>query len=263
MLTNAKHFIGLVVSATDGEIGTVDNLYFDDETWTVRYLTVETGGWLGGRQVLISPFSVIGTKRRVGHLDVSLTKKQVEGSPDINTDRPVSRQHEAAYLGYFGYPYYWSGPYMWGSELYPSGMPMIPIPTASEALEERVQKESSDSHLRSADAVKGYRIEAADGEIGHVDGFVVDDENWSIRYMEIATRNWWPGKKVLVSPAWIKHVSWTDSTVHVRLTREAIQTGPEFDESGPITREYEKLLHKHYNQSPYWIHEVECAASRR
>jgi hypothetical protein len=139
---------------------------------------------------------------------------------------------------------------------------MIPTATASEALAEMIQKESPDSHLRSADAVK-YRIEAADGEIGHVNGFIVDDENRSIRYMEVATRNWWPGKKVLVSPAWIKRVSWTDSTVHVRLTREAIQTGPEFDESAAITREYEDLLYKHYDQAPYWIHEVQRAASRR
>jgi len=104
MLTNAQYLKDLVVSAKDGEIGTVDNLYFDDETWAVRYLTVETGNWLGGRQVLISPFSVIEANWQVGRLDVSLTKKQVEGSPDIDTNRPVSRQHEAAYLGYFGYP---------------------------------------------------------------------------------------------------------------------------------------------------------------
>ena len=115
----------------------------------------------------------------------------------------------------------------------------------------------TDSHLRSTEAVTGYNIEAADGEIGHVDGFVVDDENWSIRYMEVATRNWWPGKKVLVSPAWIERVSWADSTVYVRLSREAIQTGPEFDESTPITREYEYLLYDHYGLPHYWLQEAE------
>jgi len=263
MLTNARYLKDLVVGATDGDIGRVDNLYFDDETWVVRYVTAETGSWLGGRQVLISPFSVIKTNWQDRRLEVSLTKKQIAGSPDIDTERPVSRQHEAAYLGYFGYPYYWGGPYMWGPALCPSGVPMVPIATTSESMGERIQRESLDSHLRSADAVKGYRIEAVDGEIGHVDGFIVDDENWSIRYMELATRNWWPGKKVLVSPAWIKHVSWAESTVHVRLTREAVQTAPQFDESAPITREYEDLLHKHYDQAPYWIREVQSEASRR
>ena len=73
-------------------------------------------------------------------------------------------------------------------------------------------------------AVTGYHIEATDGEIGHVDGFVVDDEAWAIRYIEVATRNWWPGKKVLVSPAWIERVSWPDSKVYAGLSREAIKS---------------------------------------
>jgi hypothetical protein len=122
MLTNATHLKGLVIRATDGELGTVDQFYFDDETWAIRYLTVETGGWLGGRRVLISPFSVVHTDWQAKRLDVALTKKQVENSPDIDTHQPVSRQHEAAYLGYYGYPYYWGGPYLWGPAFYPAGL---------------------------------------------------------------------------------------------------------------------------------------------
>jgi hypothetical protein len=96
MLKNANHLKGLVIRATDGEIGTVDQLYFDDETWAIRYLMIETGGWLGGRRVLISPISVVHTDWQAKRLDVALTKKQVENSPDIDTHKPVSRQHEAA-----------------------------------------------------------------------------------------------------------------------------------------------------------------------
>jgi hypothetical protein len=255
MLTNAVDLKGLVIRATDGEIGTVDQFYFDDETWGIRYLTVETGGWLGGREVLISPVSVVSADWQGKHLDVALTMKQVENSPNIDTHRPVSRQDEATYLGYYGYPYYWG--------FYPAG---LADPTANfdnEVLADKIRRESTDSHLRSTEAVTGYHIEAADGEIGHVQGFVIDDENWAIRYMEVATRNWWPGKRVLVSPAWIQRVSWTDSKVFIRLSREAIQSGPEYVESIPITREYEHLLYRHYDQSPYWIHEAESAASRR
>ena len=122
MLTNATHLKGLVIRATDGELGTVEQFYFDDETWAIRYLIVETGGWLGGRRVLISPFSVIHTDWPARRLDVALTKKQVEHSPEIDTHQPVSRQHEAAYLGYYGYPYYWGGPYLWGPAFYPAGL---------------------------------------------------------------------------------------------------------------------------------------------
>ena len=256
MLTNATHLKGLAIRATDGELGTVEQFYFDDETWAIRYLIVETGGWLGGRRVLISPFSVIQTDWEARQLDVALTKQQVENSPDIDTHQPVSRQHEAAYLGYYGYPCYWGGPYLWGPAFYPAGLDG-PASASAEARADRVRGESTDSHLHSSEAVTGYDIEAADGEIGHVDGFVVDDEAWAIRYIEVATRNWWPGKKVLVSPAWIERVSWPESKVCVGLSREAIKNGPEYVESMPITREYENRLYFHYGRPPYWLHETE------
>ena len=260
MLTNIAHLNGLVIRATDGELGTVDQLYFDDETWAIRYLTVDTAGWLGGRRVLISPIFVVATDWQAKRLDVALTKQQVENSPDINTHLPVSRQHEAAYFGYYGYPYYWGGPYLWGPALYPAAV-VHPTIAPAGARADRVETESTDSHLRSTEAVTGYHIEAADGEIGHVDGFVMDDEAWAIRYIEVTTRNWWPGKKVLVSPAWIERVSWTDSKVYVGLSWEAIQNGPEYVESMPITREYENRLYFHYGRPPYWLHQAEHRAS--
>jgi len=246
---------GFVIRTTDGEIGAVDQLYFDDETWAIRYFTVETGSWLAGRQVLVSPISIVHTDWQAKRLDVALTKKQVENSPNIDTHRPVSRQDEATYSGYYGSPYYWG--------FYPAG---LADPTANfdnEVLADKIRRESTDSHLRSTEAVTGHHIEATDGEIGHVQGFVIDDDNWAVRYLEVATRNWWPGKKVLVSPAWIQRVSWTDSKVYIRLSRKAIRSGPEYVESMPITREYEHLLYRHYDQAPYWIHEAESAASRR
>lgn len=253
MLTNAKYLKGLVIRATDGELGTVDQLYFDDETWVIRYLTVDTGGWLGGRDVLISPISVVHADWPARRLDVALTKKQVEMSPDIDTQRPVSRQQEANYLGYYGYPGYWGGPYLWGSTPIPLGGPM----TSGEWLPQSAKKESSDSHLRSSEAVTGYHIEASDGEVGHVEGYVVDEEAWAIRYIEVATRNWWPGKKVLISPEWIERVSWPESNVYVGLTREAIKDAPTYVESMPVTREYENRLYVSYGRPPYWLEGAE------
>jgi hypothetical protein len=255
MLTNAQ-LKGLVIRATDGELGTVEQLYFDDETWAIRYLTVETGGWLGGRRVLISPISVVHTDWPAKRVNVALTKEQVKHSPDINTHLPVSRQHEAAYFGYYGYPFYWGGPYLWGPAFYPAGL-ANPTTASAELREDSIWRESTDSHLRSTEAVTGYHIEAADGELGHVDGFFIDDETWAIRYMEVATRNWLPGKKVLVSPAWIEGVSWTNSKVYVGLSREAIKDAPEYIESTPITREYENRLYFHYGRPPYWLDEAE------
>ena len=256
MLTNATYLKDMVIRATDGDIGTVDQFYFDDETWAIRYLTVETGGWLGGRQVLISPFSILHTDWPAKRLDVALTKKQVQNSPDVDTHQPVSRQHEAEYNGYYGYPCYWGGPYLWGPVYYPAGV-SIPATASTQAMAGRLQKESMDSHLRSTEGISGYHVEATDGEIGHVDGFVLDDEAWAIRYIEVATRNWLPGKKVLVSPAWIEQVSWPESKVYVALSREAIKSAPEYLVSRPITRDYEDRLHLHYGQPPYWLREAE------
>src|ERR1700722_18476710 len=152
MLRNAKELHGLTIRATDGE------------TWAIRYLTVDTGGWLGGRQVLISPISVLGVPDwEAKRLDVALTKKQVENSPDINTHQPVSRQHEIAYFGYYGYPFYWGGSDLWGAAPNPTGL-AIPIPASTEAIADSMANESADSHLRSAEEVRNYYLEAVDGE---------------------------------------------------------------------------------------------------
>jgi hypothetical protein len=221
---------------------------------------VNTGSWLDGRQVLISPFSVTHTDWQARCLDVALTKEQVEKSPNIDTHRPVSRQHEAEYLGYYSYPYYWDGPNLWGPAYLPESSQIMAAATA-EARSEKVRRASTDSHLRSADAVKGYSIEASDGEIGHLDGFIIDDKTWAIRYIEVATRNWWPGKKVLVSPAWIARMSWPNSRVYTGLSREIIRNGPEYLESAPVSRDYENQLYLHYGLPPYWQNEAEHQAT--
>jgi hypothetical protein len=256
MLANTTFLKGLAIQATDGELGTVDEFYFDDETWAIRCLTVKTGGWLSGRQVLISPISIVQPDWQAKHLDAALTKKQVENSPGIDTHQPVSRQHEATYSDCYGYNYYWGGPCLWGPAFYPADLAVRTIPS-KEAMKDEIGEESTDSHLRGTGAVTGYRKEAADGDSGPLDGFVVDDGAWAIRYVAVATRNWLPGKKVLVSPAWTERVSWTDSNVYTGLSREAIKSCPEYLLSRPLTREYESRLYAHYGRPPYCLHERE------
>ena len=114
MQNSTKDLKGNAIVATDGDIGKVDDFYFDDKSWTIRYLVADTGNWLLGRKVLLSPIAVGKADFSSGRINVKLTKKQVEESPSIDSDKPVSRQHEAYYHDYYGYPYYWSGPYLWG-----------------------------------------------------------------------------------------------------------------------------------------------------
>ena len=247
MLRNVSHLKGFTIRARDGEMGIVDHFYFDDESWAVRYMVVNAGDWMGGRLVLVSPLALRHVDWQSRLLDVSLTKKQVEDSPPIDTHKPVSRQHEALHLGYYGYPFYWAGP----SDTAAMEVHQEAVAEAIEA-QARPQLESADSHLRSTLEVTGYHIEASDGEIGHVKDFIVDDETWAIRYLEVDTQNWWPGKKVLMSPQWINRVSWPDSKVYVDLTRETVKNGPGWDDSIPVTREYEHRLYNYYARSPYW-----------
>ncbi len=232
MLRSAKELRGYAVAASDGDIGDVDDLYFDDQAWVMRYLAVDTGTWLPGRRVLISPISLGQPEWLVKRLPVALTKDRVRNSPDIDTQKPVSRQHEADYFGYYGYPYYWGGTGMWGMGMYPGDLmsaSTVPVDTTARSADAMALQEAADSHLRSCKAVTGYHIEATDGEIGHVADFILDDETWAIRYLVVDTSNWWIGHQVPIPPQWITAVSWLDGKVSVNVTRQAIQDAPLYE----------------------------------
>ena len=250
MLNKTKILKGYALNGLDGEIGTVEEFYFDDEHWTIRYLVADTGNWLTDRQVLISPYALAAVNTEEQHININLTKKQIADSPPLDSDKPVSRQFENAYYGYYGYPMYWGGPYMWGYYPY--------IERDREKWKASIQAEENawDPYLRSTYDVSGHHIQATDGEIGHVEDFIIDDETWSIRYLIIDTRNWWPGKKVLFSPQWIERVSWNESKVFVNLSRETIKQSPEYTDDSPLTREYETGLYGHYNRQGYWVETV-------
>ena len=248
MLFKAKTVKGYKLDSLDGEIGKVKEFYFDDQHWTIRYLVADTGNWLTGRQVLISPYALVAVVKEEQHIAINLTKKQIEDSPSLDSDKPVSQQFEEAYYGYYGWPMYWGGPYMWGP--YPN------IVRDSERWKaSNLGGKAWDPHLRSTDAVSGHNIQAKDGEIGHVEDFIIDDETWAIRYIIIDTSNWWQGKKVLVSPLWIDRVSWNELKVFVSLSRESIKQSPEYSEESLLTRDYETKLHRHYNRQGYWFDE--------
>jgi sporulation protein YlmC with PRC-barrel domain len=246
MLEKAKILKEYKIHALDGEIGSVDEFYLDDKHMTVRYLVIDTGGsWLTGKEVLISPYAITSLNRDQKTIFVNLTKKQIEDSPLPESHKPVSRQFEASYNAYYGWPSYWAGPYAWGY-----------YPFAGLALEnwdrDRVVVDSEDRNLHSTKDVTGYHISASDGEIGHVEDFVVDCNSWTIRYLVIDTSNWWIGKKVLISPLWIESISWLEGTVVVLMTRDDVQKSPEYSESVLLAREYEAALHKHYDREGYW-----------
>ena len=250
MLHKAKTLKGYPLENGDGEkIGSVREFFFDDRYWTIRYLVAETPHWWTGREVLLSPYAVAAVNRNEKDIVVDLTKKQVEDSPSWESDKPVTRQFEETYHEYYGLPPYWGGAYAWGAYPY----------IARDRAERRglAQGESAwDPHLRSTHNVAGYHIQATDGEIGHVEDFVIDDETWAIRYLIVGTRNWWPGKKLLISTQWIERVSWLESKIFFNVAREAIKRSPAYTEASLLTRDYEAELHLHYNRHAYWVDEL-------
>ncbi|MBC7562017.1 MAG: PRC-barrel domain-containing protein [Gemmatimonadaceae bacterium] len=237
------------VLASDGEVGTVTDFLVDDEHWTIRYLVVDTGGFFGGRNVLISPmaFRTVDWSTRAFHL--ALTMEQVKGSPDINTETPVSRQHERAYNRYYGYSPYWSSMGAWGMGMYPSLLAGSGLTDAMPAPDE---EPSGDAHLRSASEVRGYHLQGTDDAVGHVEDFIADDETWGVHYLVVDTSNWWFGKQVLIAPRWATRVSWPERKVFVDLTREAIKGSPEWDGSAAVNREYEQRLYDYFGRPVYW-----------
>jgi len=256
MLDRANELRGYALHATDGDIGSVQEFLFDDKYWTIRYLMAETGRWLPDRQVLISPYSLGAVHSDARTISVDLSKQCILDSPPLSSDEPVSRQFEETFYNYFQYPMYFGGGNMWGT------YPYVARDRESWRSAEPGTKHW-DAHLRSTTEVTGYHLQAADEEIGHVQDFIIDDETWAIRYLVVDTRNWWPGKMVLVAPHWTDKVSWTESKVFTSFTREQIKDAPEYTDSTAITREYEVALHQHYKRTGYWINEVESRTHAR
>ena len=248
MLHNCKTLENYKLDSLDGGIGRVRDFYFDDRHWTIRYLVADTGTWLRGRQVLISPHSLVAAIKDDKHIAVDLSKRQIEESPSLEEDQPVSRQFEEKYFSHHGWVGYWGGPLAWG--IYP--FPGAEAVAAPEPPDKVPGGSNGDPHLRSTHHVTGYQIEARDGSIGHVEDFIIDDVSWAVRYLVIDTKNWWPGRKVIVSPQWLEDISWTDAVIRFALTREEIKNAPEFTEQTLISREYEADLHGHYRREPYW-----------
>lgn len=263
MLRSTHDLENYTIAASDGEVGKIKDFLFDDLAWVIRYFVVETGTWLSSREVLISPIAMQKPNWLDKTLPVSITKEQVKNSPDINSNKPVSRQHEIEYMSYYNYFYYWNGAGLWGGGLYPfllypgydnfpyakKGTHSAPL-TQKSATNGDTQKE--DTNLRSCNAVIGYHIHAKDGSIGHVSGALIEESTWALRYLIVNTSNWFGGHKVPISPEWIDEVKWLDQSVSVNLNRQIIKDAPNYLTNEQLTHQQEIEVYQHYGLSGYW-----------
>lgn len=219
MRRNINSLYGCKLAALDGDIGHVQDFYFDDQAWVVRYLVADTGSWLSGRQVLLTP-QAFGHLDRAGKaLPVKLTRKRIENSPSIELHRPVSRQHEIDHHQYYGWPAYWNATALAGF----GGYPVSVAPSEDQIEAQRSHPHRENKHLRSTRAVAGYAIHAADGEIGSVSGFIVDDKTWAIRDLVVEAGRWYSRKEILIAPGKIERIGYENAQVFVNLTKSAIR----------------------------------------
>jgi len=261
-VTSLKSF---EINAKDGNLGTVSDFLFDDSTWKVRWMVVDTGKWLSGRKVLVHPSVVISAEYGERELKVALTKAQVEDSPDILSDRPVSQQAQNDLYGYYGWDPLWGGGMfggrMDGGSMYGGGMgaiasPLSPPPYFGTAAVREAERggtglDDGDPHLRSTAEVIGYHVHATDGDIGHIQDFLIDSASWGFRYLIVDTSNWWVGQHVLISPYAVKGVDWSDRHVRLDMAKERVKSSPSWNSTQAVNGEYERRLHAHYDWPGY------------
>lgn len=255
MLRSANELTGYQIHAKDDALGKCRDLLFDDRWWTIRHMLTDTGTWMAGRAVLISPLMILKPDWESKNIFLNVSKKTVENCPTPSEDEPVSREHENKMALYYGYPNYWAGEGLWGPAPTPAAAELIVSQIREE--EEKLAQEQAraqetqekSNHLRSFKEVKGYSIKALDGDIGHVEDFILDDVTWALRHVIVDTRNWLPGgRKVILSLDWADAVSWSDRTFSMDLSRDLIENGPEFDPEIPVNAEYETRLYDFYGR---------------
>jgi uncharacterized protein YrrD len=246
MILHASKIEGFKLEASDGAIGSITDFLFDDSTWQIRWLVIETGGWLSDRKVLLPP-SALGHVNNFGQYSVRLTKEQVKNSPSVDIDEPVSRQMETGLYNYYGWAPYWSTGFYMGGYGYTGGLMEPPGAGFAAAQADAAHANHGDLHLRSVREITGYGLEATDGEIGHVVDVLIEDADWSVHYLVADTRNWWPGKKVLISPRSIASIDWSPRLVHLDISREHLKGSPAYDGSQAVDRAYEYAYHGYYD----------------
>lgn len=222
------------LQANDGEIGKIQEIYFDDKEWCVRYFVVKLDGLMSSKTVLIAPAMISDLDGNERTLAVDLTMEQLENAPPTDTMQPVSRHYEEEYHQYYGLSPYWEDEPLTESVEEPKDEAIIP----------------RHPHLRSSAEVRKYGIQAQDGDIGHVEDFILESPIWLIRYLEVDTRNWLPGRHVLVSPTWFSKIDWSSREVSVNLSRETIRTAPAYDPEKLNSKDYQVKLYAHYGKSP-------------
>ncbi len=252
MLRNLQEIKSYAIGATDGDFGHVNDLFFDDQSWCIRYFVAQAGSLLLSHKVLISPYSIAGADWEHKRLALHASQRQVKDGPQFDTWKPVTRRQEMCNARHFGYPYYWAGDVELGDGLH---MPHLRPTDYLAARTQAAALAADDPHLHSCKALVGLHVHANDGDVGHISGMLVDEDGWVMRYLVVDTSNWWMGNQVLIPPEWITSLSWSDSKANVDLSRKTIKNSPRYESSAALNRAQEANLYDHYDRLNYWERE--------
>ncbi len=247
MLIAFSRIKNTVLEGTDDKVGTIADLLIDGDSWDVRYIVADSGIWLPGREFLISPTVLSDCDWHDHAARVEMTRDKVRTSPGVDAASPVSRRMERALALHYGWPTYWYGGAVGPAATIPPG------PEVATDDRRPIGDEDELPNLRSVSELSGYYLQAADGDLGHIEDLIVDDEAWVIRYIAVDTKNWLPGRKVLVAPDWFTDVSWADATASVDLPQDKIKQAPSYIPTQPINRDSEERLYDFYGRERYWI----------
>ncbi len=238
---------GYVLAARDGEIGRCRDFLFDDQHWTIRFMVADTGKWLPGRKVLVSPMFLGEPDWSWNRFPVDLTRQQIDDSPPLDEHMPVSRRFERRYYDHYDIPIYWGGAAAWSA--YPTTAGLL---SDEGKQDNKPEDDDEDAHLQSADDVIGYHISARDGEIGHLDDLIVEAGSWTVRNIVVDTRNWLPGRRVMFSPDWVKEVDWSDRKLTVDRYTQEIRNCSDYDPAAPVNKEQEERFYDYLGRPRQW-----------
>ena len=262
MLFAVSGLEGCAVKASDGEIGAVRDFLFDDRSWKIRWMSVDAGHWLPGRRVFIHPSAIapliLPPKPMVPmmsfgetlELSVNLTRHEIEAGPLTREEEPVSREMEALLYGYYGWDPYWGATHFGAAALPNAEARIVGDALRREAEAENPPIDGAD-RLHGVTSLTGYAVHALDGDIGHVENVLADDSNWEIRYLVIATRNWWPGKVVQLAPYAVKDIDWFGERIDMNVSREQVKSAPAWDPLALADEVAEEQLHRHFGWPGY------------
>lgn len=259
MLRKLKNLKGFTIQGKDDDLGKVEDFYFDQERFVIRYVVIDTGNWLQEELTLISPEAFEEINYETEEIFVNLNSEELKEGPSIEKNKPVSKETEEKLVNHFEWPVYWTG------GAYPASGTAVQGASVrrdkifnyeeSPAKQKQTGKKDTESNLRSFNEVRKYHIQAEDDEFGHLEDLFIDEENWVIRYLLVDTRNILPGKDVLIAPEWLQSISWNEEKIYVNKTKEEIKNAPEYKEGkfeNIINRDYEEKLYDHYNENKYW-----------